>query len=392
MSAHQMGSGQMGSGRIAGERERLARVALNRLGEPGEVKLTSLAAELGAVRLHDLLLGEVDPQGLRTDLGARLAALDPERELEQAARLGLRFVIPGDVEWPDQLGDLAAAGALHDRGGVPVGLWVKGPLRLDELADAVAVVGSRAATQYGADVAREIGAVVARSGRPIVSGGAFGIDIAAHRGALSADRPTVAVLACGADRVYPQAHREILEHLGRTGAVVSEAAPGCAPQRVRFLARNRLIAALTRGTVVVEAARRSGALNTANWAGRLHRVLMGVPGPVTSAGSAGVHEQIRTGAMALVTGGADVLGLVGSAGEFLPVETAVPPTARDRLTTRQCQVLDAVPVGRAVGADSIARVAGLGLLEVRSALTRLRDAGLVEAAGAGWRLTALARA
>ncbi|WP_137294879.1 DNA-processing protein DprA [Nocardioides dongxiaopingii] len=378
------------------DREQLARVALNRLGEPGDVKMTALVAELGAVRLHDLLLHEHDPHGLRTDVAARLASVDPCGELDRAARLGLRFVVPGDDEWPEPIGDLAAAGSIQDRGGVPVGLWVKGPLRLDRLVDAVAVVGSRAATQYGADVAREIGAVVARSGRVVVSGAAFGIDVAAHRGAISGgapsgaatDGPTVAVLACGADRVYPQAHREVVDHIAATGAVVSEAAPGCSPQRVRFLARNRLIAALSRGTVVVEAARRSGALNTANWAGRLQRSLMGVPGPVTSAGSAGVHELIRAGAMTLVTGGGDVLEMVGAAGEHLVEEHREPSTARDRLTVRQRQVLDAVPVGRPAHPDSIARVAGLGLLEVRAGLARLLDSGLVELADGGWRLTA----
>src|SRR4029078_13034542 len=122
------------------------------------------------------------------------------------------------------------------------------------------------------------------------------IDQAAHRGALAGGVSTVAVLACGVDRAYPAAHQRLLDHLADRGAVVSELAPGCAPTRLRFLARNRVIAALTRGTVVVEAAVRSGALNTANWANRLHRTVMGVPGPVTSAPSQGVHQLIRTGA------------------------------------------------------------------------------------------------
>ncbi|GAA5152726.1 DNA-processing protein DprA [Nocardioides marinquilinus] len=377
---------------VVRERERLARVALNRLGEPGDLRLTSLTRELGAERLHEMLLGEGETNGLQTDVAARLAALDPARELEQAARLGLRFVVPGDAEWPVQLESLATAAPLHERGGVPVGLWVRGPLRLDELARSVAVVGSRAATTYGDGVAAEIAAAVGRSGRPVVSGGAFGIDVAAHRGAVTAGAPTVAVLACGADRVYPAAHRELIEHLARTGAVVSEAAPGCAPLRIRFLARNRIIAALAAGTVVVEAARRSGALNTAGWATRLHRPLMGVPGPVTSAGSAGVHEQIRAGAAALVTCGADVLELVGGAGEALVERPPVPGTARDALSHRLRQVLDAVPAASAAGADSIARVAGLGVLEVGSSLLRLQAAGMVLDTPAGWRLTELARA
>ncbi len=275
--------------------ERIARVALNRLAEPGDLRLAALVAELGAQTLHRLLVDERDLGGLHTDVASRLAGIDATRELDQARRQGLRFLIPGDDEWPAQVGDLDGVAPLHERGGTPIGLWAKGPLRLDRIGASVAVVGSRASTSYGAAVAGELGATAALAGVAVVSGAAFGIDDAAHRGALSVGGPTVAVLACGADRVYPTAHRELIGEIARTGVVVSEAAPGCAPQRIRFLARNRLIAALTRGTVVVEAATRSGALNTATWAGRLNRTVMGVPGPVTSVSSAGVHEQLRTG-------------------------------------------------------------------------------------------------
>ncbi|WP_148614499.1 DNA-processing protein DprA [Nocardioides rubriscoriae] len=373
------------------EQERLARVALNRLGEPGETRMTGLVAELGPVRLHELLLAETDLDGLGTDVAARLAAVDPARDLERAERIGLRFVVPGDDEWPTQLDDLAAAGSLHERGGVPVGLWVKGPFHLGGLAASVAVVGSRAATAYGDDVAGEIAATVATAGHTVVSGGAFGIDRAAHRGAVSTGAPTVAVVACGADRVYPAAHEAMFDHIARTGAVVSEAAPGCAPHRIRFLARNRLIAALSLGTVVVEAAVRSGALNTANWATRLNRTLMGVPGPVTSGSSAGVNEHLRSGTMSLVTRGADVLELVSPAGTHLVEPARAEETARDRLTPRQRQVLDAVPAASGAGSDSIARAAGLGLREVRGALGALEESGFVEGALDGWRLTELAR-
>ena len=161
---------------------------------------------------------------------------------------------------------------------------------------------------------------------------------------------------------------------------------------MRFLARNRLIAALARGTVVVEAAGRSGALNTANWATRLNRTLMGVPGPVTSASSVGVHAQIRAGAMCLVTGGADVLELIGESGEHLAEPEQRVQTARDRLGARQRQVLDAVPVSSPAQVDSIARVAGMRLLDVSSTLTKLERAGLVTGTQHGWRLTAAAHA
>jgi DNA processing protein len=196
----------------------------------------------------------------------------------------------------------------------------------------------------------------------------------------------VAVLACGVDRAYPRAHRQLLDHLAGHGAVVSELAPGCAPMRARFLSRNRVIAALGRGTVIVEAAARSGALNTAGWAARIHRPVMGVPGPVTSATSQGVHALIRSGAATLVTGPADVLELVSAMGGHLSEEPRGPVRRRDRLTHRQRQVLDAVPVSTPAPSDSIARTAGLGLVEVRSALIALLRRELVVQTPRGWRL------
>ena len=161
--------------------------------------------------------------------------------------------------------------------------------RLDELVDrSVAIVGSRASTAYGEHVAGELGHQLAERGWTVVSGGAFGIDAAAHRGALAAEAPTVAVLACGVDRPYPAAHGALLHRIAETGLLVSEWPPGAAPHRHRFLVRNRLIAALTRGTVVVEAAARSGAQATARRARKLGRQVLVVPGPVTSAMSVGL--------------------------------------------------------------------------------------------------------
>lgn len=371
---------------MTGAAERLARVALSRAGEPGDLRLTRLVADLGAVTVLAELMarGRSDPSG--ADLAERLGSIDPVRELDRATRLGIRFVTPGDEEWPERLGDLAHGQQVQGRGGVPLGLWTRGPVRLCELSTGVAMVGSRSATTYGAAVAGDIAATLARAGRPVISGAAFGIDQAAHRGAIAAGGTTAAVLACGVDRPYPAAHRRLLDHIGETGAIVSETPPGCAPTRVRFLSRNRLIAALGAGTVVVEAAVRSGALNTANWTGQLNRPLMGVPGPVSSAPSQGVHQCIRTGAATLVTSGADVLELVGAAGEHLVEVPREPPRSRDRLSQRDQQVLDAVPVAQWAPAHSVARSAGISLLTVMSALTRLSGAGLVTQSPAGWRL------
>lgn len=369
----------------AAEPERLARLTLGRVAEPGKVALLDAVTELGAVEVRDRLL-----EDRRTTAQATEAAGSAERDLECGLRAGLRFVVPGDQEWPAGLDDLAGAAAPQGRGGVPLGLWVRGPLRLDALTGSLAVVGSRAASMYGVDVAREIAADVADAGRVVVSGAAYGIDQAAHRGAIAAGSPTVAVLACGADRVYPSRHADLIAHIAASGAVVSETVPGGAAMRVRFLTRNRVIAALTAGTVVVEAALRSGALSTAHWAERLNRHLMGVPGPVTSASSAGVHQLVRTGAATLVTSGAEVLEVLAASGEHLLAPPRGPDRARDALTDRQQLVLDAVPVARGATAVSVARLVGLGAETTHATLLELELRGMVEAGDGGWRLAALA--
>jgi DNA processing protein len=251
----------------------------------------------------------------------------------------------------------------------------------------VAVVGSRSATTYGADVAAELAGVLARESWTVVSGAAVGIDQAAHRGALANRGPTVAVLACGADRAYPSAHRSLIDYIADVGLVVSEAPPGGAPTRIRFLARNRVIAALSRGAVVVEAAVRSGALNTASWASGLGRVVMGVPGPVTSAPSTGVHQLIRTRDALLVTSGEEVLEAVGPIGALALPDPREPEGPRDRLGPRARQVLDAVPVHRAADAGSIARTAGVARRRTTETLAELHRAGLVEHSLGRWRLT-----
>jgi DNA processing protein len=345
-------------------------------------------AELGPVTVLKELSGRGAHGELADGLARRLESADPITDLAVAERLGARFVTPEDDEWPDALTDLGHVGALHERGGVPVGLWVRGSARLDEsLADAVAVVGSRSATTAGTTTAGEIAAGLAEQGHPVVSGAAFGIDQAAHRGALAARGRTVAVLACGVDRAYPVAHTRLLEAIAGGGLVISEAAPGCAPTRIRFLARNRLIAALTRGTVVVEAALRSGALNTAHWAASLSRPLMGVPGPVTSAQSAGVHRMIRARDAALVTCAADVLELVGGSGSHLVAAESAPVSPRDRLDLEQRVVLDAVPVRRGSTVSAIGRVAGVSGSRAGEALLVLAKAGMVERNGDLWRKT-----
>lgn len=370
------------------EDERLARLVLSLVVEPGDWRYLCLAHDLGGVGLLRAIYDDPRQHELLEAASVRLRDLDVDAEVERAERTGQRFVTPGDPEWPTQLGDLKEQrDPFHRRGDVPIGLWVRGPMRLDELTDSVAVVGSRSATTYGEELAGDIAAELGHAGMPVISGAAFGIDYAAHRGAVSARARTVAVLAGGADVPYPSAHRRMIDYLAAEHAVVSESPPGAAPQRIRFLSRNRLIAALARGTVVVEAAARSGALSTMNWAARLNRVVMAAPGPVGMATSVGTHQAIRSGVAMLVSSGRDVLELVGATGEYLVDEPRGPETARDRLGHEERQVLEAVPVAHSAPPDSIARTAGLGVGVVQRALANLEEAGLVERRTRGWHLT-----
>ncbi|MFF2569209.1 DNA-processing protein DprA [Streptomyces sp. NPDC058084] len=307
---------------------------------------------------------------------ARTAA--PERDLDHIARLGGRFLIPGDTAWPRQLDDLGDAR--------PIGLWVRGPADLRGWAlRSVAVVGARACTPYGAHTAATLAAGLAEHGWVVVSGAAFGIDGAAHRGALGSGGATIAVLACGVDTAYPPGHAGLIGRIAEQGLVIGELPPGSHPTRSRFLLRNRVIAALTRGTVVVEAEHRSGSLVTARAAARLGRHTMGVPGPVTSGLSAGVHELLR-GEATLVTDAAEITELVGAIGELAPPRRG-PVLPRDLLAPDTTRVLEALPGhGPAPLADIAAR-AGTHPDDTLAKLYELHSLGFVERQQDHWRLT-----
>ncbi|CAM5701713.1 DNA-protecting protein DprA OS=Streptomyces alboniger OX=132473 GN=dprA PE=3 SV=1 [Streptomyces alboniger] len=364
------------------DEERLARAALTRVFEPGDVIGGRWLRELGPVEvLHRLREGEPLPgmsarrwEGLR----ARAAEARPGRDLAVARDAGARFVCPGDTEWPSPLDDLGD--------GRPVGLWVRGrpSLRIWALRS-VAVVGSRACTGYGAHMAAMLGAGLAERGWIVVSGGAYGVDGAAHRGALGAGGATVAVLACGVDRAYPRGHAQLIGRIAEQGLLVGELPPGDHPTPSRFILRNRVIAALTRGTVVVEAAYRSGALATARSAQDLGRFTMGVPGPATSGLSAGVHELLR-GDGVLVTDAAEVIELVGDMGELAP-ERRGPVLPRDLLDPGAARVLAAVPARGHATARDLAVGGGTTEDDAVGRLYELQSMGFVERHGDGWQLT-----
>jgi DNA processing protein len=373
-----------------------ARVALACLLEPGTRQVYELVTSHGPVGALERLLA-ADPAGeLGGAVAARVARADPRQladtVLRRTRQLGARVVTPDDDEWPRHLDDLRLLGrqGAHQRvdrdGYPPVCLWVRGePGLADAVAYSVAVVGARAATSYGTHVATELGYGLAGREWTVVSGGAFGIDAAAHRGALSASGLTVAVLACGVDRAYPVAHASLYEQIAERGLVVSEWPPGSDPHRHRFLVRNRVIAALTRGTVMVEANARSGARQTLGRAAALGRSIMVVPGPVTSAMSVGCHQAQRQLGARLVTTYDEVLEEVGRIGDDLAPIPRGPERGYDALPPEHARILDGVPARASADVATIAACAGVPLRDVLRALPSLRDFGFVEEREDGWR-------
>jgi DNA processing protein len=387
------------AGRGAPDDERFARAVLGRLAEPGRLDLWQLVHEVGAVEALQRVRAGAVPARLRDLVAPRLAASDVAVEtaagLDRCARLGGRLVVPGDDEWPEQALHalvLLAARRVQDRAigqvwdvAPPLALWARGPRPVVEaVARSVAVVGARAATGYGAYVAAELGYGLADRGWAVVSGGAYGIDAAAHRGALAAEGCTVAVLACGVDTAYPVGNTNLFEEITEKGLLLSEWPPGTSPRRQRFLVRNRVIAALSAGTVVVEAAARSGALATARRAHDLGRALMAVPGPITSALSVGAHQIVRERDARLVTSAAEVVEEVGLLGADLAARPQVPESWRDALGREADTVLDVLG-RRSMTVEEVAAEAGIAVADARRILPALVDCALAARAGEGYR-------
>jgi DNA processing protein len=368
--------------------DRLARAVLTWVAEPGDVQLGTL---LGQRPPEAVVAALITGTALRASpaipgldrawprWAARLGDAPTGATVEAWQRDGIRLVCPDDPEWPSQLDVLG--------GGRPWALWVRGHIDLRfACLRSVAIVGTRAATGYGIHVTTELAAALAERGWTVVSGGAFGIDSQAHRGALAAEGVTVAVLPSGLDVPYPRAHHDLFEAIVAHGALVSEQPPGRAPTRPGFLVRNRLIAALSRGTVLAEAALRSGALNTARHARDQNRPLMAVPGPVTSLASAGCHLAIRDWGAVCVTGVHDVLAcLTFSPGE-LAGPSCGPVLPRDELDPVSRSVLEAMPARVGRGPARIAVSAGVDFDTVMRCLGELAAGGFIERCERGWRV------
>ncbi|OAN43328.1 DNA-processing protein DprA [Microbacterium sp. H83] len=370
-------------GREAPSTEELARVAWSVITEPGDGVAGVLIAELGALEALRFALRpgtnrgapSADRRALVEGLRrwrARADAVAVRQAVEGAQHVGARLVLPGDAAWPAELDDLGP----HR----PLLLWVRGDAGLLRAEPRAAIVGARAASAYGEVLAAEFAGDLAADGVVIVSGGAYGIDGAAHRAALGVGGPTIAFLAGGVDRAYPQGHQQLLRRVVDSGAVVSEVPCGTAPTKWRFLARNRLIAGISHATVVVEAGWRSGSLNTAGHAAALGRPLGAVPGPVTSAASAGCHRLLREYDARCVTTAAEIRELwAGGVGGATPPGPAADPD--------QQRLLDAMSRRTPVPATELARRSGLDPERVGSLLGVLELDGIVRRVERGWRKT-----
>ncbi|MBF6137250.1 DNA-protecting protein DprA [Nocardia puris] len=287
--------------------DRLAWALLSRAASGPCGPLTALIDQIGPSRAALMLQSgdlPVDQNVLdRGASGLKAAA----RDLDLVERLGGRLVTPEDDEWPQEMLECLPSRSDNVGDAPPVALWVRGDRSLREVTDrAVAVIGARASTDCGNHVATEIAADLAGSGWTVAAGAAFGIEAAAHRAVMAVGGVTVAVMPCGLDRPYPFAHDRLLDAIADDGLVVTEYPPGSTARRQTFLDRNRLVAALSAATVVVEAGARSGAASTLRWAARFGRPVLAVPGPVTSAASAGCHRFIADGDAQLVTCADDI--------------------------------------------------------------------------------------
>ena len=360
---------------------------LSRVAEPPCHAVAAYVAAVGPVEAAARIKkGDVAPDVARPTHARRDIDCAAE-DLGVLARLGGRLITPDDPDWP-QLAFTSFNGvAVRDRpaGRPPMALWVIGEESLVDVTErACSIVGTRAATSYGEHQAADLAAGLADRAVAVVSGGAFGIDGVAHRATLGADGVTVAVLAGGIDVPYPSAHVALLRRIGERGLLVSEYPPGVRPARYRFLTRNRLVAALSGSTVVVEAGLRSGAASTAAWAEALGRPVCAYPGPVTSSASAGCHVLIRNGAF-LVTRVEEVVEMVGAAGEIAP-EPDRPSTPLDGLTDAELRAYEALPRRAARTIDQIAVAAGVPPTELLGPLATLELAGLVLRRDGEWRL------
>lgn len=351
--------------------ERDARMGLCALAPLGQPNVVEALERFGAEELWQGFLRQPD-----TTWGRRAQPVDLDVIKRATERSGARFIIPGDEEWPTRLDSLHRA-EVGTQTGAPIGLWAKG-MNLSELQGGVAIVGARACTSYGEQAALTLAADLAMRRRPIISGLAFGVDAAAHRGALGVRGTTLAVVASGVDEPYPAANSHLARRTVESGALLSELPPGYRPTRYAFLARNRIIAALADAVVVVEAAARSGAKNTASWGNAMARPVLAVPGPITSSLSATPHRLIRDGEAIVVTCAEDVEEVLS------PVGTVPEPTGRgeqrpiDQLPQPLLDVREAVGSKERLTAAQLSARTGQPMIDVLANAGELVERGWLD--------------
>ena len=398
-----------------------ARATWSGIAEPGDGVAGALVASIGPARSLAALIEKQPADRLASDAGlessavsagldrwmSRVASASALLSLRQAGRFGARLRTP-QVGWHPPLDDLG----VH----APIALWSRGSdAAFHAAAHSIALVGARAATGYGEHVAMESSAGLVDRGFAIVSGAAYGIDGMAHRAALASNGHTIAFLAGGVDRFYPSGHDALLTRIVADGCVVSELPCGSAPTKWRFLQRNRLIAAASLATVVLEAGWRSGSLNTAHHAAELGRPLGAVPGPVTSPASAGCHRLLRESPAVCVTNADEMEALAGQDGSVAvadaraaggPAEpkpelgaaaavarstsgrSAAPPVGGRNHDPAMVRVLDALSVRAPREVSELARRSGLSSASAGSALARLELDGVARETERGWQRNA----
>jgi DNA processing protein len=373
--------------------DRFARASWTGIAEPGDRTAGELVAALGAATALTAVVDHWSMETIVDSLAAagvsvpaaeveaaterwkpRLKSAAALTALRQAARFRAELLVPGDPAWPSGLDDLG----WH----APIALWLRGNrATLETLPASIALVGARAATGYGEHVTMEASAGLVDRGYTIVSGAAYGIDGMAHRAALASSGQTVAFLAGGVDRFYPSGHDALLARIVEAGAVVSELPCGSPPTKWRFLQRNRLIAASSLATIVLEAGWRSGSLNTAGHAATIGRPIGAVPGPVTSAASAGCHRLIREFDAVLVTN-ADEMAELAPLRPMSGASSSVSDGANR--TPEHVRVMDALSSRSPRSAEDIASRCGLSVAAVTAVLGAIELEGLAAESDRGW--------
>lgn len=379
---------------------RITRAALTQVIEPADTYGSVLVDRWGPARTLDVILRDDHPSGaewqslgehagkFRDALGRwqrKNSYVNPERALDRITSMGGGLLIPEDPEWPLALDDLGPQ--------KPLGLWWIGRPEVPSSTKTIAIVGSREATNYGTHATQRFVRWLAAHHFCVASGGAYGIDAAAHRAALDhgtgENMPTFAVLAGGLDQFYPAGNHLLLKQIAEHGTVLSELPPGFRPNRYRFLHRNRLLASLSTATLVVEARWRSGAQNTAGHALELGREVGAVPGPVDSASSTGCHRLLRETPAQLIADESDLADLVGWDEDLTvavePHGTDESGSVLDGLSDQARMIFEALPVRSGTTIDKLCSITGSSAGEVMRQLVRLQRAGRSEKVASGWR-------